>query len=302
MISSPRQQLRLFRVFGITVFLHWTWFLVAAYELSRASAYRSFGWNVAEYLSLFAIVLMHEFGHALACRQVGGTAHEIILWPLGGIAFVAPPPRPGANLWSIAAGPLVNVVLALPLAACVYLRDALPISPDATYFLWRLCSINLVLLVFNLLPVYPLDGGQILRSLLWFPFGRVRSLQIAAAIGVAGAAALGMLALWLTSLWTGLLAAFIGSQCWRGFAEARRLKEWERLEKLDDLPRHDGYACPACHAPPPQADLWICAGCGTRFNPFESAARCPSCGNSFDVTTCPQCRQAHPLAAWEAAG
>ena len=64
-----------------------------------------------EYLALFVIVLLHEFGHALACRQVGGQADQIVLWPLGGVAYVAPPPRPGATLWSIAAGPLVNVVL-----------------------------------------------------------------------------------------------------------------------------------------------------------------------------------------------
>ena len=60
-------------------------------------------------------MLTHEFGHALACRSVGGTADNIMLWPLGGVAYVNPPQRPGATLWSIAAGPLVNVALALPL-------------------------------------------------------------------------------------------------------------------------------------------------------------------------------------------
>ena len=65
--------------------------------------------NVLEYLALFGIVLLHEFGHALACRQVGGTADRIMLWPLGGVAYVNPPSRPGATLWSLAAGPLVNV-------------------------------------------------------------------------------------------------------------------------------------------------------------------------------------------------
>ena len=68
-------------------------------------------WSVLECLALFLIVLIHEFGHQLACRQVGGKTHDIILWPLGGVAYVSPPQRPGAQLWSIAAGPLVNVVL-----------------------------------------------------------------------------------------------------------------------------------------------------------------------------------------------
>ena len=107
----PTNGFRLFKVFGITVYLHWSWFLIAAYELqSRKGVYQSFGWNVAELLSLFGIVLLHEFGHALACRSVGGKAERIVLWPLGGVAYVSPPQRPGATLWSIVAGPLVKSV------------------------------------------------------------------------------------------------------------------------------------------------------------------------------------------------
>src|ERR1700680_2520135 len=107
-----QNSIRLFRFNGIDLSLHWSWFLVAAYEISgRQKTYSSLTWNVLEYLALFLIVLLHEFGHALACRQVGGTANQIVLWPLGGVAYVSPPPRPAATLWSIAAGPLVNVVL-----------------------------------------------------------------------------------------------------------------------------------------------------------------------------------------------
>jgi len=105
--------IKLFRVAGIQVYLSWWWFLLAAYEIyNRQGVYSSIVWNVAEYLALFAIVLTHEFGHALATRQVGGTADRIMLWPLGGVAYVKPPQRPGATLWAIAAGPLVNVALA----------------------------------------------------------------------------------------------------------------------------------------------------------------------------------------------
>src|SRR5205823_188694 len=68
-------------------------------------------WNALEVLVLFLIVLIHEFGHQLACRQVGGKTHDIVLFPLGGIAYVSPPEHPGPQLWSIAAGPLVNVIL-----------------------------------------------------------------------------------------------------------------------------------------------------------------------------------------------
>src|SRR5215467_3925615 len=109
-MPTNRGSIRIFRLFGIDVYLHWSWFLIVLFAVqTRAHAYgQSYGWNVLETLSLFGIVLMHEFGHALACRQVGGKADQIVLWPLGGVAYVAPPPRPGATLWSIAAGPLVN--------------------------------------------------------------------------------------------------------------------------------------------------------------------------------------------------
>ena len=104
---------RLFRFAGIEVFLHWSWFLIAAYEVQVwRSMFSSPVWAALLYLGLFSLVTLHEFGHALACRQVGGRADRIVLWPLGGIAFVSPPPRAGAMLWSIAAGPLVNVFLA----------------------------------------------------------------------------------------------------------------------------------------------------------------------------------------------
>src|ERR1051325_1845882 len=103
MLPTHRGSIRLFRFAGIQVFLHWSWFVVALIEVNtRSREYSSFVYNVWEYLGLFAIVRMHEFGHALACRSVGGTAERIVLWPLGGVAYVSPPLRPGATLWSIA--------------------------------------------------------------------------------------------------------------------------------------------------------------------------------------------------------
>src|ERR1700740_3626813 len=110
MLNSRQATIRLFRFSGIDVFLHWSWFLVAVFEINgRNRHYSSFIWNVLEYLALFMIVMLHEFGHSLACRQVGGTANRIVLWPLGGVAYVDPPPRPGATLWRMGAGALVSV-------------------------------------------------------------------------------------------------------------------------------------------------------------------------------------------------
>src|SRR5271157_741656 len=162
MLPTRQGSIRLFSLLGIDVFLHWSWFLVALYEIyARLHIYSSFLWNGLEYVALFGLVLMHEFGHALACRQVGGRAEQIILWPLGGVAYVAPPQRPGAMLWSIAAGPLVNVVLAPPLVLLLLAGASLgwpEAMPDGFRFVQAICLTNLALLVFNLLPIYPLDG------------------------------------------------------------------------------------------------------------------------------------------------
>jgi Zn-dependent protease len=219
--------LRLFRFAGIQVYLHFTWFIVAALAVTQfAGRYSSPIWGFLEYVGLFAIVLLHEFGHALACRQTGGVADKIILWPLGGIAFVNPRPRPGAYLWSIAAGPLVNVVLYPILSFILYgaVESGLQTSnPDAFIFISMISYVNRVLLVFNLLPIYPLDGGQIVRGLLWFVVGRIRSLKIASLIGFAGAVLLVLVALHQGSIILGLLALFILSQAYAGWRYAQAL-------------------------------------------------------------------------------
>src|SRR5271154_5520041 len=130
---------RLFKLFGIEVFLHWSWFLVAIYGIqTRMAYYSSTLWPALEYLTLFVIVLMHEFGHALACRSVGGQANQIVLWPLGGVAYVAPPQRAGAMLWSIAAGPLVNVALFPVLSMLWWLGHSvgwMETAPDIYHFI-----------------------------------------------------------------------------------------------------------------------------------------------------------------------
>src|SRR5438093_6195816 len=239
MTPTRKGSFHLFRFAGIDLYLHWSWFVVATYEISnRAGTYSSITWNILEYLALFLIVMLHEFGHALACRQVGGQANQIVLWPLGGVAYVAPPPRPGATLWSIAAGPLVNVAL-LPLLTIFRVLskslDWAETMPNAYGLLRAVWFINLVLLIFNLLPIYPLDGGQILRSLLWFALGRARSLMVATMVGFVGVAVLIVAAFWMRSIWFGVLSVFILLNCWRGLVQARHLARGARA------PRHDGF-------------------------------------------------------------
>jgi len=238
MPSTRQGSFHLFRLAGIDVFLHWSWFVVAAYEISaRGRRYPSIAWNVAEYLALFLVVTLHEFGHALACRQVGGTANKIVLWPLGGVAYIDPPPRPAATLWTIAAGPLVNVVLlGLSYALTIWARHSglRLTAPHAYKLLWAMCFMNLGLLIFNLLPIYPLDGGQILRSLLWFVLGRARSLKVVAVLGLLGAVGLIAAAFFLHSFWIGLISLYMVMNCWTGLQHAQILS---RLGSSPPVPR-----------------------------------------------------------------
>lgn len=296
MPSGHKGSIHLFRFSGIDVFLHWSWFLVAAYEISsRKGSYSSIGWNVAEYLALFLIVTMHEFGHALACRQVGGTADHIVLWPLGGVAYVNPPQRPGATLWSIAAGPLVNVALGVILwVAGVLSHDSawLAASPDLHLLLRAIWEINLGLLIFNILPIYPLDGGQILRSLLWFVLGRARSLMAAAVIGLLGSLAFILWAIQDQSIWIGAIAVFVLMNSWSGLQHARTLARFAKL------PRRMEYTCPTCKASPPLGSFWKCGKCGLPFDTFQTGAACPHCGARFDVTRCLDCGALHSISQW----
>lgn len=296
-MNSNQGAFHLFRFAGVDVFLHWTWFLVALFEInSRSHAYSSILWNVVEYLALFVIVLLHEYGHALACKQVGGTANRIMLWPLGGLAYVSPPPRAGATLWSIAAGPLVNAALVPAFLGAGYVCQSLGLYqsvPDLHAWLRAVATINLVLLIFNLLPIYPLDGGQILRSLLWFVLGRARSLTIAAGLGIVGFAGLIALAVKIQSVWFAILSVFVLLNCINGLKAARALM------KISKLPRREGvFSCPSCHAAPPIGPVWKCSGCAATFDTFETHATCPTCGKQFSQTQCLECGKQSPFADW----
>lgn len=297
MPTARQGSIHLFQFAGVDLFLHWSWFLVAVYEIqSRAGRYSSITWNILEYLALFLIVMLHEFGHALACRQVGGRANQIVLWPLGGVAYVDPPPRPGATLWSIAAGPLVNVAL-IPILGGIFLLSRslgwASALPDAYSLVRSILAINIGLFVFNILPVYPLDGGQILRSLLWFVVGRARSLQIATILGLIGVAGLIGLAFYSGSMWYGALALFMLMNCWGG------LKHAQALLRMAKLPRRDGFSCPTCKTAPPAGAYWKCGNCGQPFDTFQTGAVCPNCHFQFPVTQCLDCGRQAPLTEWK---
>jgi len=296
-MPSVRQgSIHLFRLAGVDVSLHWWWFLLALYRLQGGPGeYSSIIWKLFEFLALFLIVLTHEFGHSLACRQVGGTANQIMLWPLGGVAYVNPPQRPGATLWSIAAGPLVNVVLAPILYAAVMGAKSAGLyasMPDVYNFLWSVFEINLYLLAFNILPIYPLDGGQILRSLLWFVLGKARSLMVATVLGFIGIVGFFALAILWRQVWFGLMSIYLLFSCWGGLQHARHLL------RIAKLPRRSGFLCPSCRTAPPIGAYWQCGACKQTFDTFETHAICPHCATRFDTTRCLDCSEQHPINEW----
>lgn len=285
----------LFRFRGIPVQLHWSWIVVGIIEVAwRSDTYGHWGWNVAEYLMLFSIVLLHEFGHALACRQVGGTVDRILLWPLGGVAQVRPPQRPAPQLWSIVAGPLVNLVLVLPALLVWLLLPQALLSEDVTHALTSFIVINLALFVFNMLPVYPLDGGQVLRSLLWFIIGRERSLLVAAGLGLVASLGGGVAAaVWLQDPWLVAIGAFAAWRSWVGIRSARA------QQALTDLPTHPFARCPHCGEAPPAGPIIRCPN-GHLVAPYDAhpAGRCFLCDEAVASVPCIHCFKSHaPLEA-----
>jgi Zn-dependent protease len=187
-----RWSLKLGKIAGIEVYLHWTFFLLPGYiflsDLGRGSGLPVAVQGLVFVLSLFACILLHELGHALAARRYGIPTRDITLLPIGGVARLERMPRePRQELWVAIAGPLVNVAIAaflfLALKAIEYTRAEFLLTQ--TTFLSLLLSTNLLLIAFNLLPAFPMDGGRVLRALLARKLEYVRATRIAARLGQA---------------------------------------------------------------------------------------------------------------------
>jgi len=166
--------------------------------------------------------------------------------------------------------------------------------PNVYMLLHWVMWINLGLLAFNMLPIYPLDGGQILRSLLWFVLGRARSLMAAVVVGFVGVAGLVALAVSEQSAWLGVLCVFIVMNCWSGLQQARALL------RIAKLPRREGFACPRCKAAPPVGNYWKCGRCGKQFDMFSTRGVCPYCAAQFAAAGCLDCGWVYPMSEWVA--
>ncbi len=238
-----RWSLPMFTFAGIAVRLHvfFLVFIIARLLASLGPSLMGLQFVALGLAALFGIVLLHEFGHCFACRYAKGEASEILMWPLGGLAFCAPPNTPRAHLITVLGGPAVNVVLLPVFALPLYLltgswQAALPnifslgsslaALPGGTAgfwlpALWWLNATNLILLLFNLLPMFPLDGGRIVQALLWMRTDYRRSMGVAVTTGFAAAIVLGVVALTLNEIMLLGVALFGGIVC---YLEKRRLQ------------------------------------------------------------------------------
>ena len=187
---------------GIGVYVHATFLILIGFiVLSHWSAGSGLGKTlegVGFILALFSCVVLHEFGHALMAARYDIKTRDITLLPIGGLARLERmPDKPLQELWVALAGPAVNVVIAAALFALLKFTSAWApleqLSVAGGPFFQRLMVVNVMLVVFNMLPAFPMDGGRVLRALLATRLEYTRATQIAANIGQAMALVLGFL-------------------------------------------------------------------------------------------------------------
>ncbi len=180
------------KIAGIDVRIHWTfWMLMLFYVLSSAlSGGLLSGVMVGLTFALvFLCVVAHEFGHAFAARAFGIPTHDITLLPIGGLARLARmPDKPSQELIIALAGPAVNVVIVMGLMCFLPLRKLVELSQNPVLVLGdslfeNLLVANVVLVLFNLLPAFPMDGGRVLRSLIAMGTTHLRATEIAVRVG-----------------------------------------------------------------------------------------------------------------------
>jgi len=185
---------RLGSLLGVGIYVHWTFLLLIGWylymQLSQGASPLQAAQGIGFLFAVFGCVVLHELGHATAARQFGIKTRDITLLPIGGLARLERMPEdPKQELWVAIAGPLVNVAIVAVLAPLLWLLPELRTWGRLPFFggfsfLGYLTLVNVILVVFNLIPAFPMDGGRVLRALLaWVTGDYVRSTQAAASIG-----------------------------------------------------------------------------------------------------------------------
>ena len=197
---SSLSAIRIATVAGIPIRLHFTFllFLLWIYATSPSGA-RWFG--VLYIVTIFACVVLHELGHSFVALRYGIPVADITLYPIGGVARIEKRPTARQELWIAIAGPAVNVVIAAILAVVLGAQgkmteagQLLPFGAGAPGFVASILMANIALVLFNLIPAFPMDGGRVLRAILALNMPPERATRIAASIGQSIAIAAGILA------------------------------------------------------------------------------------------------------------
>jgi Zn-dependent protease len=222
------------RLLGIPLYLHPTFLLLPAWVLFQGGSLATSLFSLAVVLAIFTCVVLHELGHALMARHYGIGTRDITLYPIGGVARLERmSERPIQEIAIALAGPAVNLAIALLLAPFV-LGGLFVLSAGhwglssgsalalGVQFLGVLCLANLFLLLFNLVPCFPMDGGRVLRALLALRLGHLRATEIAAGIALVLAVLIGVMSFWTGNPMTVILAVFVALA---GQAEVRALRE-----------------------------------------------------------------------------
>lgn len=239
--------LRLGRFAGIDVHLHWTFALLIGWvgyvSWQRTGTVAGAVDGVVLVLGLFLCVLLHEYGHALTARRFGIGTRRITLLPIGGVALLESiPKRPVEEIAIAFAGPAVNIVIAVLLYA--WLSAGLP--PGAG-FVPIMLQANLALAIFNLIPAFPMDGGRVLRALIWTRAPIARATWIAAWVGRVIAVGFAIYGVMGRNPIIVLIAAFVW---FAAGAEARAVAERERRAALRRAERAAARAAAAGSLPP----------------------------------------------------
>jgi Zn-dependent protease len=230
--------------FGIGIYIHWTFLLLVGYVLLSNWGQR--GAHAAVFavgllLGVFGCVVLHELGHALMARRFGIPTRDITLYPIGGVARLARmSERPWEEFWIAVAGPAVNVAIAaLLFVFLAFLGGPLASGPEFAAYLqgnywFTLAAANIGLVVFNLVPAFPMDGGRVLRALLAPALGRLRATEVAANIGAAFAVLFMLAGMWNPMFI--LIGAFVFFAGRHELWAVRRQEDARRAQPLDVIP------------------------------------------------------------------